>query len=347
MKHVTLDAVEQWHRGDLPASEVVAIARHLAACRECQQLAEPRDLDRSVAGLRVQVEEPEHPDLETELFAYVDGTLESEHRARVNEHLAECSICREDVADARALSRPRGTAGGWLIAIAALLVLALIGVLLLRPPRRVEEVRRPHVVTADPVSVPVLDEAVAEAVAARRALVDTTLVMPRVLRAVRGSDEVLRGAPAGGRSLSPVGVVVESRRPLLSWDAADGTRSLVIIYAGEREVTRSPLLRRPSWTPPALERGVTYTWEVQIQTDGELQIVPMPPAPPAQFHVLDERAMSALETARRQHAHDPLLLGVLYANAGLEAEARAELARVEGAEREIAQRHLRALDSWR
>lgn len=346
MKHVTMDAIEQWHRGDLPANEIVAVARHLAVCRECQLLAEPRDLDRSVAVMRVQVEELEHPDLEAELFAYVDGTLDPAHRARVNEHLAECSICREDVTDARVASRPDGTAYGtaygWLIAIAALLVLALISVLLLRP-RRVEKIPRPHVVTADPTPVP----AISEAVKARRALVDTTLVMPRVLRAVRGSDEILRGAAADRHSLSPVGVVVESQRPVLSWDAADGAQSLVIIYAGEHEVIRSPLLRRPSWTPPALKRGVTYTWEVQIQIDGELQIVPMPPAPPAQFHVLDERAVSELANARRQHAHDPLLLGVLYANAGLETEARAELARVEGAEREIAQRHLRALDSWR
>jgi anti-sigma factor RsiW len=346
MTHVTTDAIERWQRGELPPDEVLAIARHLGSCRECLLHAEPRDLDRRVAALRTQVEDLEHPDLETELFAYVDGVLDPENRERINEHLAACSRCREDVADARAVSwrPPRMAARGWLIALAALLAAVFVGALLLPSRRVVETPQRPsaRLIAIDPAPPPRVDEAAT----ARRALVDARLVMPSVLRSFRGDGEVLRSATSEQAQLAPAGVVVESRRPELKWEAPEGAGSVAAIYAGEREIVRSPLLSRGSWTPPALERGVTYTWEIQIHTSGGMQIVPAPPAPPARFHVLDARIAKELDAARSQSANDPLLLGVLYAQAGLETRARAELAKVGGAEREIARQRIREIDSW-
>jgi anti-sigma factor RsiW len=347
MTHLTTDVIERWQRGELPPREVLELARHLASCRDCRAIAEPRDLERRVTAIREQVEELEHPDLETELFAYVDGTLEEPRRERVAEHLLLCSRCREDVDDARSVSRPprRAPSRVWLIAVAALLAVVFAGALLQLPSRfrkaPLPEAPRAVLLAAPPR--PPVDEPAA----ARGAIVEAPLAMPKVLRSLRGGEDVLRGEAGDRVGLSPVGVVVESQRPRLTWEAPDGARSVVVIYAGERELTRSPSLRTTSWTPHIyFERGMTYTWEVQIQTRGDLQIVPSPPAPAARFHVLDARTAEELENARAEHAGDPLLLGVLYARAGLEERARAELGRVGGPEREVAQQRLREIDAW-
>jgi anti-sigma factor RsiW len=347
MTHLTTDAIERWDGGELAPEEVLGLARHLASCRECRGLAEPRDLDRRVAAIREQVEELEHPDLETELFAYVDGKLEEPRREGVAEHLLLCSRCREDVADARSVARPprRAPSRVWLLAVAALLATVFAGSLLQLPSRfrkaPVPQTPRAMIVPAPPP--PHADAAAA----ARRAIVDAPLAMPKVLRSLRGGEDVLRGESEDRVHLSPVGVVVESQRPRLTWNAPDGATSVVVIYADERELTRSPSLRTTSWTPLIyFERGMAYTWELQIQTRGGLQIVPSPPAPAARFQVLDARTADELEAARAQHANDPLLLGVLYARAGLEERARAELARVGGPEREVARQRLRDIDAW-
>lgn len=347
-RHLTIEEIEHWHRGKLPAGQIVALARHLATCRQCEALAEPHDLERNAAIVRAQVEGFEHPDLETALFAYVDGTLDERDRSNVGEHLLTCSRCREDVEDARGVSRrtSRTPSRAWLIALAALLATAFIGALLLQP--RHAETAQPQPTASRTTIEPKPRRRVDEAAMVRRTLVEAPLVMPPILRSIRRGDEVLRGSGSDRERLSPAGVVVEARRPELTWSAPEGATSFVAIYDGEREIVRSRPMQRTSWTPPAdLERGVTYTWEVQIQTSGGTQIVPAPPAPAARFHVLDARVATDLDAARRQRANDPLLLGILYARAGLEARARAELAQVPDAEREIAQRRLREIDSWR
>src|ERR1700682_5470969 len=85
---------------------------------------------------------PEHPDAETTLVAYVDGTLDHEEREGVEEHLAGCAVCREDADDlrgARALllrhTRPPASAG-WLLAAGVAGALLLGGIMLTRIPQR-------------------------------------------------------------------------------------------------------------------------------------------------------------------------------------------------------------------
>jgi hypothetical protein len=235
----------------------------------------------------------------------------------------------------------------WLIAVAALLAIVFAGSLL-QLPSRFRKAPVPQAQTPRATVLPVPPRPhVDAAAAARRAIIEAPLAMPKVLRSLRGGEDVLRGEEEDRVRLSPVGVVVESQRPRLTWDAPDGATSVVVVYAGERELMRSPSLRTTSWMPLIyFERGMTYTWELQIQTRGGLQIVPSPPAPAARFHVLDARTADELEAARAQYAGDPLLLGVLYARAGLEERARAELARVAGPEREVAQQRLREIDAW-
>jgi hypothetical protein len=123
----------------------------------------------------------------------------------------------------------------------------------------------------------------------------------------------------------------------------------VQIFNGEEEVVRSAELDGSQWRPErALRRGMTYTWQVRVKRDGDTVILPAAPAPVAQFHILEAASLSVVESAEREHPDNHLLLALLCARAGLEADARAYLARVsDPRDKDVAERLRAQLDSWR
>jgi len=54
-------------------------------------------------------------------------------------------------------------------------------------------------------------------------------------------------------------------------------------------------------------------------------IIPAPPAPQAMFRVLDEPSAREIAEARIRFPNDHLLLGILYARAGVQQSAAEEL----------------------
>ena len=95
---------------------------------------------------------------------------------------------------------------------------------------------------------------------------------------------------------------------------------------------RSAPLRSNVWTPePDLARGRTYRWQVEARRGKETWIIPPAPLSAPVFALLDDSAHRDLESARRSHPDDHLLLGVLAAHYGLQEEAIAELTRHQSA----------------
>jgi hypothetical protein len=130
------------------------------------------------------------------------------------------------------------------------------------------------------------------------------------------------------RLRGPVGVVLRSRRPSLSWEPLEGASAYVVTLVDEsgRVAARSPELKGTTWAPPNyLARGVTYSWQVAAQRRGAEVISPAPPAPEARFKILDATYASSLARAERDARGSHLALGVLYARAGLLDEAEREL----------------------
>ena len=128
---------------------------------------------------------------------------------------------------------------------------------------------------------------------------------------------------------APVATLVATDRPTLTWaplpDALDYEATISDVAANYREVVSSPALREPKWTVPrTLARGRMYSWQVVARTPtGEVK-APSTREGEARFQVLSQQTADALANASRQHAQDHLLLGLVYADAGLLDDAEAE-----------------------
>jgi hypothetical protein len=156
-----------------------------------------------------------------------------------------------------------------------------------------------------------------------------TVIMPEVLHALRPSVGPLRGAEAAGpqRRLRPAGIVVEEDRPELRWEAVpQATSYRVLLFRGPTPIAESSPLAACAWRPEQpLDRDATYEWQVIATTPHGEVALPAPPSAPVLFRVLSRREHDDLEAARRAHPHDRLVLGVLYARAGLVGHAVEEL----------------------
>jgi hypothetical protein len=144
----------------------------------------------------------------------------------------------------------------------------------------------------------------------------------------RPGSALMGGDEEGNRfALSePVGTVVLTNRPTLRWSKLQGATGYVVeVYDAQFNLAAtSPPLNRTAWEPPPLTRGQIYSWQVKALKDGQEFTAPRPPAPQAKFRVLDQAAADELAQARRAYASSHLLLGFLYARAGLLNEAERE-----------------------
>ncbi|HEX5731199.1 MAG TPA: zf-HC2 domain-containing protein [Blastocatellia bacterium] len=170
-----------------------------------------------------------------------------------------------------------------------------------------------------------------------------------------GRRQVLMGSNDAYGSfalLAPLGTVIDSDQPALKWSALDGATSYVVGVYDSRlnEVASSPPLQSTEWTVPRpLKRGAVYNWQVRAVKDGEEIKLPRADAPAAKFKVLEAAKSAELERARRAHGGSRLVLGVLYAQAGLldDAEREFELLAQANPQSRIARRLLDRLRAKR
>ncbi|HYR28102.1 MAG TPA: zf-HC2 domain-containing protein [Thermoanaerobaculia bacterium] len=348
MKHLTASDLDELRRA--PAAD--DRLRHLAECADCAARAEAAFGGGAVAVRaftaafsETPADEP-HP--EEELPLYVDGKLADARRKQIDEHLANCASCREEVSDLRAFSstlqppavaRPRRRQWTFLAVAASLLVLLFV-------------LRDDAPVTTDPAN-PASTAAVTTTVATTSTVTPPVPPKPTrkpewealVVEAVHSgslqiaadvlhfaSPDAYRGTTEGSTQtrLSPAGTAVEDTRPIFTWPATPRAVYEVIVAIGDVEAARSGPLDVARWRPEEpLQRGTTYRWQVIVNDE---IVLPQRPAPPAIFRVLDTKQHDELESARRAHPGDDLLLGVLYAKAGEVRAAREHLERA-GADR--------------
>jgi len=275
----------------------------------------------------------DHPAYEL-IEQFVDGTADDVTREIVESHREVCPRCDAEIRDLQSFAGRAPSSSSrlrWLLAAAAVIAVIFAGAYLLRrrPPTGVVQKPAVHgpakhlpvVVAASGYGRADWDDAV------RNAVERGKLERPAILAELRPPAEVLRGEGEARKSatMSPVGIVIDSTTPTLRWRATEG-RYVVSVYDGFDRVAQSGLLRSREWRVPLpLKRGRTYAWQVEVHRDGSVELLSPPPAPPAFFRVLDEKTSASLADARRQFPDAPLLLGVLYARAGMQDQATEQL----------------------
>ena len=162
------------------------------------------------------------------------------------------------------------------------------------------------------------------------ALTKESIEISQAAKALGGKTGRLMGGDNSGSPFeltSPVGRIVETDRPHFNWRPLTGADSYVVtIYdANFKKIAESPTLKQPGWTASTrLERGKVYQWQVTAVKGGEEVKSPVRPAPDARFKILDASNANEIEAAKRQNGNSHLLLGIVYANAGLLSEAERE-----------------------
>ncbi len=304
-------------RGQLRREEVLSLVRHFDDCARCRDAAAASEqVVHSAAAL------------EADLLA---GATEEEPPA---------------ARGVRPVLR-------WPLAAAAAAAFAVIGVsaYIARQPPSLPRVQQQPVRPVVRVSPPVVPRAATyERPGWNTAVADAVraggIPLPAALAELQLSADPER-AP-GQRDapwLTPAATIVETTRPEFRWAPVRGATYVVSVFEEQSLVAESAALHDATWIPNRdLRRGRVYHWQVEVRgRDGESNILPAPPAPPAFFRVLDAASHEELTLARAAHENDPLLLGVLYAGKGLRAEAEQELARVDTAE---GRRLLKSVQAW-
>jgi hypothetical protein len=311
----------------LPPDAVLEVDDHLAICPDCRARARAlRPTDGALAALEDTVATvPADTHLrDDEVQAYVDGTLDEAARADADDHLERCEVCARQIEDLRGWAAPPARRGWPAYAWVASILLAILGPIgywqwqASRPP----DVAGIAALPAD------LEARVREAVTAGRANV------PPWMAALAGQPEVTMGPPAPAaafRVVSPLATAVATDRPTFHWEPLAGATEYTVTIADVRgrAVASSSAGTGTTFTPavPLPATGI-YTWQVTARVGTRTVLAPAPPAPAAHFVVLDASTRDLLARLEREQPDAHVLLGILYAQAGVIAEARRHLAAV-------------------
>jgi hypothetical protein len=166
--------------------------------------------------------------------------------------------------------------------------------------------------------------------AVKKVLTTGEVSLPPVIAQLRSGPETMMSGNTdkpGFSLLSPIGIVVESNRPTFRWKRfSDAIEYEVSVSDVRGEVVERGRVTGTDWRPATpLVRGQIYHWQVRaITKDGREVKSPPVGQPDAKFRVLDQNQVDELERARKVYPSSHLVLGTIYAKAGLVNEARRE-----------------------
>lgn len=283
------------------------------------------------------------PDAES-LGQYLERTLDSRERARIEAHLLQCVDCRDALAEAAAMAEGEGESNrptyqwpgkSWIPqrrAAIALATLAAAGVII--AIRMIATTR--GVGPSPPRSGPQPDSLVAaneialgrlppsEAAAVRETLRTSMLELPATARGLASAGDVLRGGNSTTpRLLDPIGTLVSTVRPEFRWEPVAGAQYQVVVFDGrDRAVAESEWLTEARWVSTVdLPRDATYSWQLGVKRGSAIERIPGLTGPVIRFRVISDADLARIVAAREEASAAPLVLGIVLARAGLLAEA--------------------------
>ena len=166
--------------------------------------------------------------------------------------------------------------------------------------------------------------------ALKDALTAGRITIPPPPETTLGQKGSTLGSKPQGRTfeaLSPAGTAVEDTRPVFEWQPLAGATSYTVFVkdlATGAEIEGQPTGRTTWRSGKPLVRGHQYAWMVEAAIDGQRARAPAPEKPFATFRILDEQQAREISLARKAWGSSHLVMGLVYARAGLAREAEKE-----------------------
>jgi len=329
-----------YRRRNLSAEVLLDIDAHVAACEPCRRSLRECESMANTGAILSGLGEP-HLSYEA-IESYVEGKAADAERRCIESHLEICRPCQEEADDLRQFrnqarawpAAPRREPRSWrwgfpVLAAGFASLLIAVGVHWWWSAAR--HISPLLALNDGPArGIPAADWAAME-----RALGEGALEIPDSLSALRGGPTQVRGAATADRFAlrSPLGTAVLSDQPPFTWQPLPGAAGyrVAVFGDGDRKVAESEWLDRTAWTPSEpLPRGHVYSWQVTARlgtaADAPTLLAPAVEDPQARFAVAGASDAAELERAARKYAGSHLLLGVLYARAGVLDLAEQEFA---------------------
>lgn len=307
---------------------------------------------KGVSGLRYPIEidldelagrRGWHPN-ESELYGYLQGSLDELDHDCVRFHLDECSSCYETLAILSRLELPskrgnesehlpliRWPIAGAYAAAAIVLTICLICWIFIVKPTRSSDPDGNQTRLHDPSNLITPGGQNSLSQEAEDRLLAGNLAMPEVISGFdRSASLAVRGTHPSADTFSiigPLATIVSNDRPVFRWTELEGVESYTVsVYDGDLQLlAKSEPLKETEWVIPVrLRPEVTYTWIVVARKGGEERLAPAPPSR-AEFRIIGRRAYEKLKYELAQ-ANSHGARGVLFAKAGMLDEAEHELA---------------------
>jgi len=326
--HLTDVELRRLADGSLAAGDLLRADDHLSACGDCRaRAAALNGAAAAVDALRSQIDMPTMHLSDDEVLLFVQGQLEPGRRDDVIGHVGDCVTCAQQIDELRAWSHTSATpVRSRALTVAAAIVIGLLipaVVWMVRSGRQGAE------------AVPGFDAlAPAEQNQVRAALAAGVATLPDFMADVNGSREALMGTAKTAVTFAltaPVGTATASDRPRFDWQPLEGAREYIVSVYDEQSnlIVSSPAITETTWVPAQpLPRGRTYVWQVAASRGESTITVPVAPAPPARFHVVDAHAAEVIAQMKAEHPEAHLVLGILSMNAGLRDEAVQQLRQI-------------------
>lgn len=148
-----------------------------------------------------------------------------------------------------------------------------------------------------------------------------TVETPPFLAELISKKDILMGSSTKSpfSLIAPVGTAVQTNLPIFRWTKLEGATGYIARLFDKQfhQIAASPNLSSPEWTVQQSLKSGIYLWQVTAIKDGKEIVVPAPPLPEAQFKVLSSDETEKLEEAQKKYQGSHLMLGILYAQAGL------------------------------
>jgi hypothetical protein len=139
---------------------------------------------------------------------------------------------------------------------------------------------------------------------------------------------------------------VVTDRPVFRWMPGNDTASYVVSIFDEKfqKLAESPVLTATDWSPSGpLPSGKVLNWQVTAKSSSGTIHAPNPPEPEARFQVVAPEVIARIERIRRDFPGNPLLMALLFSQAGALDDAEAAFRSMEMTKAQPFLEHLRKI----